>query len=117
MPAGQIVKAVNSLNQGEIIAYPTEAVWGLGCDPFNEKALNKLLSLKKRDQGKGLILVSSSLEHCKKLLEGLPDEYFKKLQNSTMQNVSNDRATTWLCLLYTSPSPRDLSTSRMPSSA
>ena len=87
MPAGQIAKAVNSLNQGEIIAYPTEAVWGLGCDPFNEKALNKLLSLKKRDQGKGLILVSSSLEHCKKLLEGLPDEYFKKLQNSTMQNV------------------------------
>ena len=96
MPAGQIAKAVNSLNQGEIIAYPTEAVWGLGCDPFNEKALNKLLSLKKRDQGKGLILVSSSLEHCKKLLEGLPDEYFKKLQNSTKQNVSNDRATTWL---------------------
>ena len=47
-------------------------------------------------KGKGLILVSSSLEHCKKLLEGLPDEYFKKLQNSTMQNVSNDRATTWL---------------------
>ena len=30
MPAGQIAKAVNSLNQGEIIAYPTEAVWGLG---------------------------------------------------------------------------------------
>ena len=69
MPAGQIAKAVNSLNQGEIIAYPTEAVWGLGCDPFNEKALNKLLSLKKRDQGKGLILVSSSLEHCKNLLK------------------------------------------------
>ncbi|RZV56526.1 MAG: tRNA threonylcarbamoyladenosine biosynthesis protein RimN, partial [Pseudomonadales bacterium] len=44
--------ALRALAAGEIIAYPTEAVWGLGCDPFNEHAVARLLSLKRRAQTK-----------------------------------------------------------------
>jgi L-threonylcarbamoyladenylate synthase len=47
------------LAQGGVIAYPTESVYGLGCDPFNEAAVLKLLSLKQRSLQQGLILIIS----------------------------------------------------------
>jgi len=46
--------------QGGIIAYPTEAVFGLGCDPDNSQAIEKLLSIKNRSPDKGLILLAAS---------------------------------------------------------
>jgi L-threonylcarbamoyladenylate synthase len=55
--AGLITQA---LQQGELIAYPTEAVFGLGCDPDNEDAVQQLLALKKRPVEKGLILVANT---------------------------------------------------------
>jgi L-threonylcarbamoyladenylate synthase len=58
-----LTQVVESLRQGKIIAYPTEGVWGLGCDPMNEKAVNGLLSLKERPIEKGLILIGSDLKH------------------------------------------------------
>ncbi|WP_339723985.1 Sua5/YciO/YrdC/YwlC family protein [uncultured Paraglaciecola sp.] len=51
---------VQTLQQGELLAYPTEAVFGLGCDPDNEDAVLKLLALKKRPLDKGLILVAKT---------------------------------------------------------
>ncbi|MCE9688053.1 threonylcarbamoyl-AMP synthase [Shewanella sp. AS16] len=47
------------LQQGGVIAYPTEAVYGLGCDPDNLEAVQQLLTLKQRPWQKGLILVAS----------------------------------------------------------
>ncbi len=49
---------VNVFKQGGLIAYPTEAVYGLGCDPDNSGALERLLHLKKRSADKGLILLA-----------------------------------------------------------
>jgi len=49
---------VDIFHQGGIIAYPTEAVFGFGCDPDNEQAIEKLLSLKQRSKDKGLILLA-----------------------------------------------------------
>lgn len=51
--------AAKAFLQGGIIAYPTEAVFGLGCDPDNDSAIRKLLSLKQRSADKGLILLAS----------------------------------------------------------
>ncbi len=50
------------IEKGGIIAYPTEAVYGLGCDPDNDVAITHLLSLKKRPWEKGLILVASNYQ-------------------------------------------------------
>ncbi len=50
------------LRTGGVIAYPTEAVWGLGCDPQNRRAVERLLKLKHREWQKGLILIASSIE-------------------------------------------------------
>ncbi|MGB1200030.1 MAG: L-threonylcarbamoyladenylate synthase [Cognaticolwellia aestuarii] len=49
-----------AFNQGAVIAYPTEAVFGLGCDPDNEQAVHKLLAIKQRPVEKGLILLASN---------------------------------------------------------
>ena len=51
------------LKSGKTIAYPTEGVWGLGCDPRNPNAIENLLSLKARSSEKGLILIASKFEH------------------------------------------------------
>jgi len=52
----------NIFNQGGIIAYPTEAVFGLGCDPDNIDAIERILSIKKRPKSKGLILLAGAFE-------------------------------------------------------
>lgn len=54
------VSVVDVFRQGGIIAYPTEAVFGLGCDPDNELAIEKLLALKNRSKDKGLILLAGN---------------------------------------------------------
>ncbi|MCE0734431.1 threonylcarbamoyl-AMP synthase [Halomonas sp. G15] len=72
--ASQIDHAVAALRRGGVIAYPTEAVWGLGCDPDNDAAVTKLLRLKRRDPAKGVILVAGRIEQFAAWLEGLPVE-------------------------------------------
>ncbi|SEF89066.1 translation factor SUA5 [Alcanivorax sp. DSM 26293] len=53
--AAQIIQA------GGVVAYPTESVYGLGCDPFNESAVMHLLAIKERPVSKGLILIGADL--------------------------------------------------------
>lgn len=57
----QLREAVRALRRGGVIAYPTEAVYGLGCDPLNPDAVRRLLELKQRPMEKGLILVAADL--------------------------------------------------------
>ena len=51
--------AVERLHAGHVIAYPTESVFGLGCDPGNEPAVRKLIALKGRSEAAGLVLIAS----------------------------------------------------------
>jgi L-threonylcarbamoyladenylate synthase len=57
------------LHRAGVVAYPTEAVWGLGCDPFDEAAVHRLLAIKQRPLDKGLILIAASLEQFEGLLD------------------------------------------------
>ncbi len=54
------VRAARALAGGGVIAYPTEAVYGLGCDPWNGTALARLIRLKRRPPGKGLIVIAGT---------------------------------------------------------
>ncbi len=58
----QLHKAGAALAAGGVIACPTEAVWGLSCDPMNRAACMRLLEIKQRDWRKGLILVVAAFE-------------------------------------------------------
>jgi L-threonylcarbamoyladenylate synthase len=57
------------LHHGGFLAYPTEAVWGLGCDPFNEATVLRLLALKQRAVDKGLILIAGDVGQFEGLLD------------------------------------------------
>ena len=74
--------AANKLHTGAVIAYPTEAVWGLGCDPDNPEAVAKLLQLKQRDPAKGLILVAASMQQFEEYLAGLSPSQLATLEQS-----------------------------------
>ena len=63
-----IREAVRQIASGGVIAYPTETVYGLGCDPFNAHAVLHLIELKERNIDKGLILVASHFEQLEPLL-------------------------------------------------
>lgn len=86
----QLRQAVRHLHKGGVLAYPTEAVWGLGADPFNEQACRHLLALKRRPADKGVILVAGSIEQLDFLLFDLPPELLAKL------TASWPGANTWL---------------------
>ena len=67
--------------QDKVFAYPTEGVWGLGCNPFSEKAVNKLINLKKRPKNKGIIVLAGSLQQLLPFTQHL-SEKLKKRMNS-----------------------------------
>tara|TARA_R110000772_G_scaffold17340_4_gene48439 strand:+ start:475 stop:1020 length:546 start_codon:yes stop_codon:yes gene_type:complete len=52
--------ALETFQEGGVLAYPTESVFGLGCDPDNDEAIEKLLSIKSRSADKGLILLAGN---------------------------------------------------------
>lgn len=66
-------RAVDRLRRGGVIAYPTEAVYGLGADPDNANALRRVLALKQRPAHKGLILIGASLAALKPYLAELTE--------------------------------------------
>ncbi|WP_416776975.1 L-threonylcarbamoyladenylate synthase type 1 TsaC [Xenorhabdus budapestensis] len=72
---------ITALKEEKVVAYPTEAVFGLGCDPDSETAVNRLLLLKNRPWEKGLILISDSYE---RLYSYVNDEQLDDEQKKTV---------------------------------
>jgi L-threonylcarbamoyladenylate synthase len=73
----QLRAACAALRAGGVIAYPTEGVWGLGCEPRNEYAVDRLLALKKRDWRKGLILIAADFDQLEPFVQ-LPSRTAQK---------------------------------------
>ena len=67
---------VDLLKCGAVIAYPTEGVWGLGCDPFDQAAVHRVLAIKQRPIEKGMILIAGNLAQLDGIVDspGLPAE-------------------------------------------
>lgn len=77
---------------GDVIAYPTEAVYGLGCDPLNEQAVLRLLALKQRPVEKGLILIASDFMQLEPFLD-----YDQQILDRVLPTWSEPgRAITWI---------------------
>ena len=78
----RVRQAARTVVAGGVIAYPTEAVWGLGCDPWDALAVQRLLALKARPVDKGLILVAADMAQFDFLLHDLPKAWRAQLQLS-----------------------------------
>ncbi len=75
-------EAVRCFRQGGILAYPTEAIYGLGCDPLNWCAVEWLLIQKHRPLDKGLILIAANYEQLLPYIEPLPEERMRPVLDS-----------------------------------
>jgi L-threonylcarbamoyladenylate synthase len=74
--------AARVIAAGGIVAYPTEAVWGLGCAPLDRPAVARLRDLKQRDPAKGLILVAGDMAQLRPWLRGLSPQNYQILAES-----------------------------------
>jgi L-threonylcarbamoyladenylate synthase len=102
-------RAARVVKTGGIIAYPTEAVFGLGCDPFNPKAVQRLLQLKNRTPDKGLILIAANWQQIESLIDltALTTEQLTKVKTSwpgptTWLLPATAKVPRWICGKYTS---------------
>ena len=91
-----VAEAAQCLAQGKVLAYPTEAVWGLGCDPFNQAAFAEILRFKQRPIEKGVILLASQISQIEHLLKKLKPEIRKQVIESWSNQCNPERAITWL---------------------
>ena len=82
MSRWQLTRAADTVAAGGVIAYPTEAVYGLGCDPLNRAAVFRLLDVKQRPVEKGLILIASELAQLQPFIQ-IPDANILKRVNAT----------------------------------
>lgn len=69
----EISKALDVLKSGGIILYPTDTIWGLGCDATNPDAIQKIYNIKQRKESKALITLVSDKKMLKKLTDSVPD--------------------------------------------
>lgn len=79
MQRWQLKQAAQTVRDGGVIAYPTEAVYGLGCDPLNSQAVLRLLALKQRPMAKGLILIAADQAQLAPYMAPLSNEQQAKL--------------------------------------
>jgi len=96
-----VAGAVERLNAGELIAYPTEAVFGLGCDPSNEAAVQRLLALKSRPVSAGLILIGAHFEQFEAWVAPVGEEQLKRAMQTWPGPVTwlfprGERAPDWI---------------------
>ena len=67
-----IQEAVKVLREGGVILYPTDTVWGIGCDATNEKAVARVFEIKRRSEAKSLVLLASDLDMVAKYVKVIP---------------------------------------------
>lgn len=73
-PVNEILaEAVKVLREGGIILYPTDTIWGIGCDATNPEAVAKVYEIKKRSDSKSLVLLADSLDMVGKYVKEIPD--------------------------------------------
>lgn len=68
-----IARAVDTMRRGGVIAYPTDTVWGLGCDARNSQAIKRIFDIKKRSEAKALITLVDSIAALERVVDNVPD--------------------------------------------
>jgi L-threonylcarbamoyladenylate synthase len=78
----EIKKCVEVLEKDGTILYPTDTIWGIGCDATSQKAVEKIYKLKKRVESKSLIILLADMKDISKYVETFPD-----IARDLMKNV------------------------------
>jgi len=73
MMQDDILKAFNILKRGGLILYPTDTIWGIGCDATNFNAVKRIYKLKKRSESKSMISLVSDFKMLNQYIEDIPE--------------------------------------------
>lgn len=73
MDSKDISNCIETLQKGGIILYPTDTIWGIGCDATNAEAVAKIFSIKQRDESKSLIVLVKNETMLERYVEEIPD--------------------------------------------
>tara|TARA_B110000008_G_scaffold250606_1_gene264054 strand:+ start:1014 stop:1568 length:555 start_codon:yes stop_codon:yes gene_type:complete len=93
----EIENALEVLSNGGIILYPSDTIWGIGCDATNDKAVKKIYELKKRAKSKALIILIAEYANMYKLLDQVSPNAYRYMHESkpttvifdNIKNISN----------------------------
>lgn len=69
----EIKAAAEAIKNGEVILYPTDTVWGIGCDVRNQQAVNKIISIKKRPASQPLVVMIAEIGQLYDYVQKVPD--------------------------------------------
>ncbi|MFC2097561.1 L-threonylcarbamoyladenylate synthase [Bacteroidota bacterium] len=78
----EIIKAVEVLKSGGTILYPTDTIWGLGCDPTNSEAVNKIFEIKQREDTKSMLVLVNSIYMLSNYIMELPNMAEKLIETT-----------------------------------
>ena len=81
--ADDIREAIAVLNRGGVILYPTDTVWGIGCDAANEEAVRRVFDIKERADGKALITLVDSAAKVQAYVKEMPDVAWDMIELAT----------------------------------
>ena len=84
----ELKNALKALESGKTILYPTDTIWGIGCDAMSDNATKKIFEIKRRDYSKGLICLASSFE--------MVQDYADINEIERYKNASNETPTTFI---------------------
>jgi L-threonylcarbamoyladenylate synthase len=83
----EIERSYKILKKGGIILYPTDTIWGIGCDATNKEAVKKIYSLKKRSKNKALIILIAEYTNLYKLIDKVSPNAHKEMNNEKPTTV------------------------------
>ncbi len=78
----EIERTLEVLKKGGIILYPTDTVWGIGCDATNPKAVERIYKLKQRDDNKAMICLVNSVKMLEQFVDEVPDPAYDVIEHS-----------------------------------
>ena len=79
--AEDIFLCIETLKKGRIILYPTDTIWGIGCDATNNRAVSRIFEIKQRHESKSLIILASDIE--------MISQYVEKISHSVIELIKN----------------------------
>ncbi len=78
----EIETSVALLKKGKVLLYPTDTIWGIGCDATNAKAVQRVFKIKERDESKNMILLLDDAEKLSDYIESVPPIAYDLIKNS-----------------------------------
>jgi len=79
----EIIHSLKNLKKGNTILYPTDTVWGIGCDATNTAAVRKVFKLKKRHESKSLVILVNSIDMLLEYIPNIPNAAIELIKDTT----------------------------------